>query len=370
MSIRFAGPGDDVYLRDLNDPSKKLKQILWGDFLNVVEETPDLLKVSWGKDKTGNPVHFWVRRQDTQAERLLELVFVDVGQGDGCLLVVPLADGSERLMLVDAGEGDNMLRFLLWRFGKFRNDFHFHAAVITHPDQDHYLGFQKLFELPTVHVDNVYHNGIGERQGADPLGPLDAARRHLVDLVASHADAQALYGGAIDQGGKRYARLMRTALQSGRVGNVQMLSTATALIENGRAWMPGFSPATNADATIEVLGPVVEPDAAGQPRLRTFGASISAPAMDVGKTKNGHSVLLRLSYRGLSLLLGGDLNRPAENFLLRHYAGIAAGQPLSAAVQGARARFQSDVMKSCHHGATDVTDEFLQAVNPFAFVVS
>ncbi|HSW06637.1 MAG TPA: hypothetical protein VLK61_18805, partial [Aquabacterium sp.] len=47
-----------------------------------------------------------------------------------------------------------------------------------------------------------------------------------------------------------------------------------------------------------------------------------------------------------------------------------AGQPLSAAVQGARARFQSDVMKSCHHGATDVTDEFLQAVNPFAFVVS
>jgi superfamily II DNA/RNA helicase len=27
-------------------------------------------------------------------------------------------------------------------------------------------------------------------------------------------------------------------------------------------------------------------------------------------------------------------------------------------------------MKSCHHGSADVTDEFLQAVEPFAFVVS
>jgi hypothetical protein len=39
-------------------------------------------------------------------------------------------------------------------------------------------------------------------------------------------------------------------------------------------------------------------------------------------------------------------------------------------VAAARARFSADVMKSCHHGATDVTDEFLQAVQPFAFVVS
>ena len=32
--------------------------------------------------------------------------------------------------------------------------------------------------------------------------------------------------------------------------------------------------------------------------------------------------------------------------------------------------FRSDVMKSCHHGSSNVTDEFLQAVHPAAYVIS
>ena len=64
------------------------------------------------------------------------------------------------------------------------------------------------------------------------------------------------------------------------------------------------------------------------------------------------------------------MNRPAEDFLLRHYGGLGDGQPLADGVAKARTRIRSDVMKSCHHGSADVTDEFLQAVDPFAFVVS
>ncbi|HET7720563.1 MAG TPA: hypothetical protein VFK43_11390, partial [Acidimicrobiales bacterium] len=59
-----------------------------------------------------------------------------------------------------------------------------------------------------------------------------------------------------------------------------------------------------------------------------------------------------------------------EDFLLRHYGALAPGQPLADAVAPARTRLRSDVMKSCHHGSADVTDEFLDAVNPFAFTVS
>ena len=33
-------------------------------------------------------------------------------------------------------------------------------------------------------------------------------------------------------------------------------------------------------------------------------------------------------------------------------------------------RLRADMMKSCHHGAADVTDEFIRAVDPFAYVVS
>jgi hypothetical protein len=36
----------------------------------------------------------------------------------------------------------------------------------------------------------------------------------------------------------------------------------------------------------------------------------------------------------------------------------------------ARERFGVDIMKSCHHGSSNVTDEFLEATRPAAFVVS
>jgi hypothetical protein len=39
-------------------------------------------------------------------------------------------------------------------------------------------------------------------------------------------------------------------------------------------------------------------------------------------------------------------------------------------IERASARFAVDLMKSCHHGASDVTDEFLEATRPAAFVVS
>lgn len=361
---KFAGPGE-AYLRDINDRRKKRKQLLWGDWLNVEEETVDgWFKVKWGNER------YWIKSSECQDERPLEVVFVDVGQGDGCLLVTPRTPPDERVMIIDAGVGNNMSNFINWRFGKLKKSFKFHAAVITHPDQDHYRGFQKIFEQPLFSFDRVYHNGIMERAGSDELGPSDANRRFLTGIVETDAQLRALYGDPKVRGRKVYAKLMHTAIQSGRVGSIEMLSSRTRRDAAGRAWVPGFSPVDNTGITIEILGPVVEPDAGGKPQLRWFGDEPDSSGRDVGKTKNGHSVLLRLTYRDFTLLFGGDLNRPAEDFLLRHYGGISANRPLAETVAAARARFRSDVMKSCHHGSADVTDEFLQATDPFAFVVS
>ena len=58
-----------------------------------------------------------------------------------------------------------MYRFLRWRYGGFKNRWDFEAAVITHPDQDHYSGFTRLFEDENVFFDTVYHNGIIETKG-------------------------------------------------------------------------------------------------------------------------------------------------------------------------------------------------------------
>lgn len=70
----------------------------------------------------------FVHGDDLQAERLLEIVFVDVGQGDGALLMTP----QDKHMVVDAGLSDNMYRFLKWRCGGFKNKWTFESGSIIY----------------------------------------------------------------------------------------------------------------------------------------------------------------------------------------------------------------------------------------------
>lgn len=94
---------------------------------------------------------------------------------------------------------------------------------------------------------------------------------------------------------------------------------------------------------------------------------------DPGKTKNGHSVVLKLTYGDVRILLGGDLNILAELHLLREHLGedVPEGtQELDAYIEKARQIFQVDVAKACHHGSADFTTAYLRAVNPVATVIS
>ncbi|MBL0916202.1 MAG: hypothetical protein IBJ13_12040, partial [Sphingopyxis sp.] len=190
--------------------------------------------------------------------------------------------------------------------------------------------------------------------------------RYLKQIVESDAAARTIYDPATPTG-RAFAKLIQTGIAKGNIGSIEMLSTEHGSFAQGARWMPGFAPGERDGYTIEVLGPWVERDAAGKLRLRAFDNSAA-------KTKNGHSVILRLRFGEFSILFGGDLNTESERFLLTKYAGLDTwpqDQPgRDAMVAAARGRFRSDVMKACHHGASDVTDEFLSAVNPAAFVIS
>lgn len=366
MPIGFVARRDDgkkVFLFEANKTTQ-VRDVRWGDFLNILGQTPD----GWSEIKWGDK-NFFIRTENIVDKRPIELIFLDVGQGDGCIYVSSEAGVNERIIIVDAGIAENMFQFLKWRFGQLETEFRFHAAVVTHPDQDHYQGFQSVFDHNKVKFDRVYHNGIAERTGPDLFGPSDATGRFLTDIMVSDADMRTLYSDPAIRGTKRYPKLMHTALTSGRVEKVEMLSNEHGTKEAGKTWMPQFAPGDGRSTTIEVLGPVPDLTVA-KPRLRWFGEKIGPTGKDEGKTKNGHSVILRLTVGKLNVLFGGDLNRPAEDHLLRHYSGIAPTDPLSAAVAAASARFGADIMKCCHHGAADVTDEFIRAVNPFAYVVS
>ena len=116
-------------------------------------------------------------------------------------------------------------------------------------------------------------------------------------------------------------------------------------------------------ALFQILGPVVE-EIAGSPALRTFSKKPkeTTTGLDTGKTKNGHSVLLKLNYKDVSVLFGGDLNSSAEMFLLGHYTGLPVYDPTlvrtDEVVEAAKPTFRVDIAKSCHHGSADFTDQF------------
>ncbi len=198
--IRFAKAGKVYVLDAPNAKGKRVQQLLWGDEIRVLDATAqgDWLPVI-ARRQSG-----WLHRKDVSDERLLEINFVDVGQGDGAFLVTP----DNQLALVDAGAGSNMRRFLSWRFN-LRLDrpratdaqptapVEFSFAVLSHGDKDHYAGFAYLFESEHLDFQRIYHNTLVTRPAPSesaalgargPLGGLDC----YLDLVQSPAQLDAL----------------------------------------------------------------------------------------------------------------------------------------------------------------------------------
>lgn len=333
---------------------KAVNQLLWGDYVTVTgEQEGERLPVrAYGYEG-------WVQADELQAERVLEIVFVDIGQGDGCLVVMP----DDRKLLIDAGDGDNMFRFLRWRFGKFQKPIEFDSVVMSHSDLDHYGGFAPIFAEDVVTVKRVFHNGLVERKtdvANNTLGARSADGKFVTEIVSDTAKMRALLSDAAVRGGKKFPTMLFKALESGRFSEFQ----AVGVRKRGEAtYLPGYE--EDKPISIEVLGPVAE-KAGSKWGLRWFG--------DVGKTKNGHSVVLKLRFGVISVLLGGDLNIPSEQLLLTHHTGLHLpdNDPAAedAVIAEARKVLECDFAKACHHGSADFSDLFLRSVNPMATIIS
>ena len=370
----FAARGK-IFVRAEPKPRGKIRQqLVWGDWIRVLSrdrEADGWLQVR-GRGQEG-----WLRIDEVQDERLLEVNFVDVGQGDGAFLVTP----DDQFALIDAGAGDNMRRFLSWRFNlkldrrTERGDPHevgrrisFEFALLSHSDLDHYEGFRDLFESPAFAFRSVYHNALVERPAASDTVKLGAreevgGRTCVTELIETPRQLAALLAAVDADTRARYVTLLREAVGSGRVARIVGVTSDAGHLD-------GFDPTHRTRAgkplRIEVLAPI--PLAAGGQRGLPWFSNL-------GKTKNGHSVVLRLHYGTVKLLLGGDLNVPAEEHLLESRAGPPPAADATAAQRAAylartRAAFGADVAKACHHGSADFTTDFLRAVNAAATVIS
>jgi len=400
----------DAVLRELADSKSTARNhLIYGDWLSYTgEQNGDWAKVKCRGD-TG-----WLRKSEFSEQRILEVNFIDIGQGDGCHIVTP----EDEIILIDAGEGDNMFRFLNWRYnlrGRKVAGVDGVAAgepgasppldidhvVISHPDSDHYFGFKPVFESRKVSVRNIYHNGIAERpikpadknpdlsypSGDDLGGYVKTAdgETYLWDVVASNNQLHALVAQHPTTT-KYYLSTLRAAVENNPNVNFTTLNRDSG-------WLPGFD--ESQPLRLKVLGPVSERISWGNQTRDTL-----QKLGNEGVTKNGHSVIIQLQIGRLKMMLGGDLNTEAEDHLFKHYCGTsievskmekdigilrAQGSSISdfdrqnlnekeaeleAIVIKARGHFQADITKACHHGSHHFSESFLKAINAIATVVS
>ena len=358
--IRYAAyPSAKVY----DDLGHQIQHVLWGDWIRVESEPDD---DGWVQVRARG-MDGWMKESDLTEERLLDIIFVDVGQGDGCLVVTP----DDKKIVIDAGEGDNMYRYLKWRFNFSRSRRVLDTAIITHPDKDHYEGFRALFKEPKLLFRRILHNGIME-QKPKPFGPerTEGRIKYITEPMLDRAQLEAFLAEPERYGRKLYANLLKAGLDSlTDGGEVSMIAAGTPDAPN---YLDGYGPSDK--LTMKILGPVVEPDDDGSPRMRWFRTRPDGGSNDKGKTKNGHSVILMVTYGDVKIMLGGDLNSSAEAFLMEHYTGLEFPPEDSNAelrlIDATRETFGADIAKCCHHGSADFTDSFMAAVGPAGTVIS
>ena len=349
-----------------------IKELLFGDYMSLKIENGEYVTktVTSGKKKEEYiKVHCrnadgWIKRSEVQFDRPLEVNFIDVGQGDGCHIVTP----DDKHFLIDAGKSDNMYRFLKWRFNlrSVKNVAPPFTVVISHSDTDHYQGFGTIFakskeKNPQIIIQKIYHNGMIE-------------------------GASAALGTEIEHDGKTYVTDLCDADDDYRE-RLYHVKAGTYINTLKKTDAPkigirkGSKPIYDKNGlTMEIMGPVAE-EIDGKAALPSFG--------DAGKTKNGHSVVVKLTIGHLRFLAGGDLNTESEYHLIKAYSGIDIAAlkkeldgklsdedrkkkeaKIEEAILAARESLGVDIAKSCHHGSADFSSEFLQVLNPIATIIS
>lgn len=91
--VRYAGyPSTFVYAVPDANPKEWIDHLLWGEWMELQgEEQGDWVKIRvHGRDANDQPKTGWVKNLNKNGEpnfqkkQLLEIYFVDIGQGDGC----------------------------------------------------------------------------------------------------------------------------------------------------------------------------------------------------------------------------------------------------------------------------------------------
>lgn len=338
---------------------KVINHVLLGTRLDVVSQTANAYEIdARGRGKSG-----WVKKEDARETPALKIFFVDVGQGDGAIIESP-----EGIILLDGGPSSNFYKFLKYRYYRLLKDngeVNIKAIIMSHPDWDHFNGLTAVINDKRFKIGDIYHNGIIRYDTRPPgrnsnIGKVESRtingkeKKVVTETFSTLDDAQRLIDeGFLMSSFKKFWKAAIDAKKEGRLGSAKSISIHNKTIK-------GFKKDSNKGLKIEILGPV--PVGGKNDKLEYVAfpeaekiANVN-PSMSESHTINGHSLVFKFLFGEHSILLGGDLNIPAELHLLEHY--------------GNENPFRVDVAKACHHGSSDYLVDYLKKVRPMANVVS
>ena len=302
-------------------------------------------------------------------DEIMRIWIAYVGQGDGILIQLPerLSYEAEIFeeeppihelidILIDGGASNatdaNRMNDFLSNIYDVDEQIIEHA-IISHHDQDHIFGLEKILEGESFLVDYVYHNGLasylpgvkgGPSATSSGSGVIHTKRNRRIsrwmarfdqstnvlneaDFVDSLDDARQFHESRFFQG--PYKRLINQVVRNDRnfeVLGFDRVHTETPFI-NDREIDIERSPLD--DINFEIIWP--------EPEMRRYS--------QWSETINGNSVTFKLTYGNFSMLFTGDHNEKSEEALLD------AGVDIS----------DCDVMKVPHHGSDHAYGPFFSA---------
>jgi competence protein ComEC len=326
----------------------KNNTVLMGSYVKLLDEATD----NWQK-VSAFKIDGWIEKSKLGDSPGYKCYYVDVGQGDGALIEVG-NDINGLKILIDGGPSDNLNRYLSkWQYKYYLENnkkVHFDYLFISHFDKDHYQGLIDIIDNNNYTFGKIYHNGIAKFNSKKETFPNEyntelgkKVKENDVDYLTTYfssideLDALREKGGMLDLF-EKFLTAIKKAYAGGRVGDFKRIDYNEKL---------AFNNINGKSFAIEILGPVSS----------IIGTELAFKYFDdEAHTINGHSLVLKITYGNKSFLYGGDLNIPSEKHLLEYYKDKDV--------------FQVDVAKSCHHGASEFTIDFMKKVNPAVTVIS
>lgn len=315
---------------------KPLNKILLGTYVAIVEENDE-----WYKVKTAGP-DGWMHKDQLSDDMGLKIFYLDVGQGDGALI-----EAGDYKILIDAGPSDNMFNYLTkWQYKYLLDEnkkIHIDYLIVSHFDQDHYKGFIKILEHTGFTFGQICHAGILKfAAGNNPYntGLGDTIQKGAATYLTKIFDNLLSVNepAAFNRDVTAFMNALEKAKTENRVQKAKRLGNGDVVI-NKKIEGKTFK--------LEILAPFME---------KVSNKNVYVYWKDDGKTINGHSLVVKLSFGNRSFLFGGDLNTLSENYLMEKYGNANP--------------FEVDVAKACHHGSSDFTEDFMALINPYASVIS